>query len=53
MFAPPGAQGDRKIPLPTTRTSVDPDYGVVGRPKLTPDDVKKFEAAECAAQDAN
>jgi hypothetical protein len=43
---------DYQVPFPFTgkidKVTIAPD-----RPKLTPDDVKKFEAAERAAQDAN
>ena len=43
---------DYQVPFPFTG-KIDKVTIAVDRPKLTPDDVKKFEAAERAAQDAN
>ena len=43
---------DYQVPAPFT-DKIDKVTIALDRPKLTPDDVKKFEAAERAAQYAN
>ena len=40
-------------PQPRSPAKIDKVTIALDRPKLTPDDVKKFEAAERAAQDAD